>query len=183
MMHLTSDSSLTLVLSLMKEVADASTWKDKRVRIEHNCVGAIPPPERRALADMGVLLMHTPIYCQGSPLRSLLEEGIMVGIAPDGTTNPFIEIMMATSMQADPRENLTREQTVIAYTKTNAYAEFEESNKGMLKAGMLADLTVLSHDAFSVPTPQLPGIASVLTIIDGEIVYHDPDQISLEPAR
>lgn len=183
MMHLTSDSSLSVVLSLMKEVAEESIWKDKRVRIEHNCVGPIPPPQRNALKDMGVLLMHTPVYCQGSPLRSLLEQGVIMGIAPDGTTNPFIEIMIVTSMQSDPEENLTREQAVIAYTKANAYAEFEESNKGTLKEGMLADLTVLSQDVFSVPTPQLPATSSVLTMIDGEIVYHDPGQIGVERAR
>ncbi|WP_276500124.1 amidohydrolase family protein [Terrimonas pollutisoli] len=60
---------------------------------------------------------------------------------------------------------------MIAYAKTNAYAEFKEREKGMLKKGMLADLAVLSQDIFTIPAEQLPATVSVLTIIDGKIVY------------
>ena len=60
---------------------------------------------------------------------------------------------------------------MIAYTRTNAFAEFKEKEKGSLTKGMLADLAVLSEDIFSVPTEQLPAIQSVLTIVDGKIVY------------
>jgi predicted amidohydrolase YtcJ len=37
--------------------------------------------------------------------------------------------------------------------------------------GMLADLAVLSQDIFSIPAPQLPATKSVLTIVNGKIVY------------
>jgi predicted amidohydrolase YtcJ len=60
---------------------------------------------------------------------------------------------------------------VIAYTRTNAYAEFKEKEKGTLTKGMLADLAVLSQDIFTIPAKQLPATQSVLTIIDGQIVY------------
>ena len=125
-------------------------------------------------------MMHTPKYCMASPLRSLLEKGVAVGIAPDGTTNPFVDILMVTTMQADPKENLTREQAVIAYTKTNAYAEFAEKQKGTLAKGMLADLAVLSQDIFTIPNEQLPATQSVLTIVDGKIVYIQPKEINVK---
>jgi len=35
----------------------------------------------------------------------------------------------------------------------------------------LADLAVLSQDIFTIPNQQLPFITSVLTMIDGKIVY------------
>ena len=79
--------------------------------------------------------------------------------------------MVLTSQQANANENMTREQAVIAYTRTNAYAEFAEEYKGTLMPGMLADLAVLSQDIFTVPTQQLPGTKCLLTIIDGKIVY------------
>jgi predicted amidohydrolase YtcJ len=91
-----------------------------------------------------------------------------------GTTNPFIELMLITSTHANPKENLTREQAVIAYTRTNAFAEFMESEKGMLKKGMLADLAVLSQDIFTIPAEQLPTTHSVMTLVDGIIVYQLP---------
>ena len=171
MMHMTADSSFKVILSLMKQTGNPAQWKQKRVRIEHNCVGDISPAQRKDLKEMGILMMHTSWYCMASPLRSLVDDGVLVGISPDGTTNPFIEIMLMTTAAANPKENLTVEQAVIAYTKTNAFAEFKEKQKGILAKGMLADLVVLSQDIFSIPAQQLPATQSVMTIINGKIVY------------
>jgi predicted amidohydrolase YtcJ len=182
-MHMTADSSFGVVLSLMKEMASADQWRAKRVRLEHNCVGEfntgnISASNRKILKDLGILMMHTPKYCMGSPMRSLLDSGIIVGIAPDGTDNPFVEIMLMTSTHSNAKENLTVEQAVVAYTKTNAYAEFREKEKGTLTKGMLADLAVLSQDIFTIPAQQLPPTKSVLTIIDGKIVYQQSEDMN-----
>ncbi|MEP7232071.1 MAG: amidohydrolase family protein [Ginsengibacter sp.] len=173
MMHITADSSFEVVLYLIRKTASAEKFTSKRIRIEHNCVGPISVAQKAILKNYNILMMHTPKYCQGSPLRSLYNYGVVIGIAPDGTTNPFLDIMMCTSMQSDPAENLTREQAVIAYTKNNAYAEFAEKEKGTLMPGMLADLAVLSQDIFTIPTQQLPATKSVLTMIDGKIAYEE----------
>ena len=188
MMHITADSSFGMVLSLMKQMANGEKWKAKRVRIEHNCVGEVKTgnisvANRQILKDLGIIMMHTSWYCMASPLRSLLENGVMLGIAPDGTTNPFIEIMLMTSTHSNLKENLTVEQAVIAYTKTNAYAEFKEKEKGTLTKGMLADLAVLSQDIFTIPAQQLPATQSVLTMIDGKIVYQHLDSIEYKKLR
>ena len=85
-----------------------------------------------------------------------------------------------TSTHANPKENLTVEQAVVAYTKTNAYAEFKEKEKGTLMPGMLADLVVLSQDIFTVPPQQLSATQSVLTMIDGKILYQQPGSITMK---
>lgn len=173
MMHITGDSTMAIILSLMKQLAPNDVWKSKRVRIEHNTTIFITPAEVNDLKALGLLLMHTPQYNQTSALRSFMDRGIIVGISPDGSGNPFWDIMVVTSQQSDPSENITREQAVIAYTKTNAFAEFKEQEKGMLTRGRLADLTVLSQDIFTIPTGQLPATKSVLTMVNGKIVYRD----------
>lgn len=178
LMHITADSSFEVVLSLIQQTAPAGKFISKRIRVEHNCVGPISDTQKAMLKNYNILMMHTPKYCQGSPLRSLYDYGVVIGISPDGTTNPFFDIMMCTSMQSDPAENLTREQAVIAYTKNNAYAEFKEKEKGTLMPGMLADLAVLSQDIFTVPPGQLPATKSILTMIDGKIVYEDKKEES-----
>ncbi|MDU3836479.1 MAG: amidohydrolase family protein, partial [Enterobacter hormaechei] len=43
--------------------------------------------------------------------------------------------------------------------------------KGQIKAGQLADLAVLSKDYFRVPEEEIKGIESVLTVVNGDIVY------------
>lgn len=178
MIHIVGDSTLAVVLSLMKQMADVETWRSKRVRIEHNAMVNTTIEEINDIKVLGLLVMHTPKYNHSSHLRSFIEKGIMVGISPDGTTNPFWDIMSVTSMQTNPAENITREQAVIAYTKTNAFAEFKENEKGTVTKGKLADLAVLSQDIFTIPLEQLPAIKSVLTIIDGKIVYQEPENFS-----
>ncbi len=175
MIHIVGDSTLAVVLSLMKQMARGEIWRSKRVRIEHNPTANITAEETNKIKELGLLVMHTPKYNHSGHLRSLIEKGITVGISPDGTINPFWDIMNVTSMQTNPAENISREQAVIAYTKTNAYAEFMEKEKGTLAKGMLADLAVLSQDIFTIATEQLPAIHSVLTIIDGKILYQQPE--------
>jgi predicted amidohydrolase YtcJ len=115
--------------------------------------------------------VHTPQYGMANPLRDWVAMGIKIAIGPDAMINPFLNIMIMTTRQTDPKENMTREQAVIAYTKGAAYAEFTEKNKGTLAKGMLADLAVLSQDIFAIPSQQLPATYSVMTIIDGKIRY------------
>ncbi len=173
LMHITADSSFGIVLKLIKESGTAEQWKPLRVRFEHNDVGIPTKDQRKIMKEYGVMMMHTPKLAMliNSPVRSLISDGILVGISPDGTTNPFFDIMMITSQHTNPSENITIEQAVVAYTKTNAFAEFKEKEKGMLRKGMLADLVVLSQDIFTIPVQQLPATVSVLTMIDGKIVY------------
>lgn len=171
MMHISGDSVFGIILNLVKESGTAKQWRSLRLRIEHNMIGNPSKEQRKLLRDYGVLIMHTPKYNSASPLRSLLEDGITVGISPDGTTHPFFELLMITNRQSQPAENLTMQQAVTAFTKTNAYAEFREWEKGMLVKGMLADLVVLSQDIFTIPANKILSTKSVLTMIDGKIVY------------
>jgi hypothetical protein len=85
--------------------------------------------------------------------------------------NPYLNIMFATTHPDRPSEAITREQAVIAYTATSAYAEFAEKDKGTLEPGKLADLAVLSQDIFTVPLQDLPKTESILTLVGGKVVY------------
>jgi predicted amidohydrolase YtcJ len=123
------------------------------------------------------------------PFGSLLKAGIPLAIGSDGQTttpdlpmedpfradtemNPYLNIMFATHDPFRPEESITREQAVIAYTLTSAYAEFAEKEKGSLESGKLADLAVLSQDLFEVSATDLPKIESLLTMVGGKIVYN-----------
>jgi len=105
------------------------------------------------------------------PMRTLLDNDIPLAIGGDGPFNPYLNIMLATIHPNNPREAITREEAVIAYTYGSAYAEFKENEKGTLTKGKLADLTVLSQDIFTIDTDKLPQTESMLTFIGGKIVY------------
>ena len=67
------------------------------------------------------------------------------------------------------------------YTRANTWFSNEEGIKGQIKVGQLADFAVLSDDYFSVPEDDIRHIESVLTVVDGKIVYGDRDFKSLDP--
>jgi predicted amidohydrolase YtcJ len=108
---------------------------------------------------------------QFQPFHSLIDAGIPVAIGSDGAWNPYLNIMLASTFGRHPAEAISREQAVVAYTLTSAYAEFAENDKGSLEPDKLADLAVLSQYIFSVPANDLPKTESVLTMVGGKIVY------------
>jgi predicted amidohydrolase YtcJ len=180
MMHIVGDSALNTVLAMMKKAASCSKWQKLRVRIEHN-VGYSSNIEEQMneIKSLNLVMMHTPMYARQSPFRSLIRKGIKVGISPDGLTNPYVNIMIVTSQQTNPDENITREEAVIAYTKNNAYAEFTDNIKGTLTKGKVADLAVLSQNIFTVTVNKLPETKSLLTMVGGKIIYSNKEMNSV----
>jgi predicted amidohydrolase YtcJ len=71
----------------------------------------------------------------------------------------------------DPSEAITREQALKIYTINNAYASFEESIKGSIEPGKLADMAILTDDILNCPIDKIKDIESVLTILGGKIIY------------
>ena len=103
-------------------------------------------------------------------MRSLLDNDISFAIGSDGPVNPFLNLMLAISHPDNPKEAITLQEAVIAYTLGSAYAEFTENEKGSLVKGKLADLAVLSQNIFEKAPDRLPSTESILTILGGEIV-------------
>jgi hypothetical protein len=81
-----------------------------------------------------------------------------------------------------PDSNLvSREEALRLYTQGSAWFSREEQKKGMLAEGQLADLIALSDDFFSVPEDRIGAIESLLTIVNGKVVYAAGPFKSLDP--
>jgi hypothetical protein len=70
-----------------------------------------------------------------------------------------------------PAQRITIEQALRAYTSAGAYASFEETSKGQLAPGMLADIIVFSHDLFKIDPLKIHETRVVLTVFDGKVLY------------
>jgi predicted amidohydrolase YtcJ len=70
-----------------------------------------------------------------------------------------------------PEERISIEEAIKAYTYNTAYANFEETTKGSIEAGKLADLTVLSKNLLKIAPQDYLTTDVVYTIVDGKIVY------------
>jgi predicted amidohydrolase YtcJ len=66
---------------------------------------------------------------------------------------------------------MTREEALRTYTINAAYAAFEETQKGSLVAGKLADIAVLSKDIMTVPDAEIPTAVVDFTIVGGKVKY------------
>lgn len=83
---------------------------------------------------------------------------------PDGPLAPLKVLESAVP-------TLTLEKALQAYTVNGAYASYDEQRKGFLKAGMLADIAILSENIFSVAPERLSSVKVAYTIFDGRVVY------------
>ena len=169
---------------------------DLRWRIEHaqHLNGADIP----RFAALGVIASMQPVHAtsDGSwvgdrlgPAR--LEEGAYVwwkllasgASLAAGTDVPVEDVdpianyyAAVTRRLADGRvltegQKLTRLEALRVLTMGNAFAAFEESIKGSLTVGKLADVTVLSKDITTVPDDDIRSARVVYTIVGGQIVY------------
>ncbi len=181
MVHVSGYASAKAMLEAMQGTGGSRVWATKRVRFEHGdgILSDLVP----LVKALGVVVVQNPTHFdlgailpgahlgRVQPLRSLLEAGIPVAIGSDGPMNPYLNILLASVHPNRHEEAITREQAVVAYTLTAAYAQFAEKEKGSLEKGKLADLAVLSQDIFSVPGDELPKTESVLTLVGGKTVY------------
>ena len=68
-------------------------------------------------------------------------------------------------------QKMSRAEALKSYTWNGAYAAKEESLKGSLAPGKLADITVLSKDIMTIPEDQIPSTRAVYTIVGGKIAF------------
>jgi predicted amidohydrolase YtcJ len=74
-----------------------------------------------------------------------------------------------TVFYADQR--MSRMEALKSMTINGAYAAFEEGNRGSLKPGKYADITVLSKDILEVPEAEIPSAKVAYTIVGGKVLY------------
>lgn len=119
---------------------------------------------------------HTP------PVAKMLEYGLPVGLGTDATRvasyNPWTALYWLVSgrtvggLQMYSENNrLSRDIALELWTAGSAWFSTEQGKKGRIKVGQLADLVVLSKDYFSVQEEEIKGIESVMTVVDGKVVY------------
>jgi predicted amidohydrolase YtcJ len=118
------------------------------------------------------------------PIVTALKMGIPVGGGTDAhrvmTYNPFVSLRWMLDGKTaggiamrGPEELPSRTEALRLYSQGSAWFSFDEKARGSLAAGQLADLAVLSQDYLTVPTEEIGGIVSLLTMVGGRVVYAD----------
>jgi hypothetical protein len=119
---------------------------------------------------------HTP------PIKRIMDAGVKISAGTDATRvasyDPWVSIAWLVTgktvggLRLYPERNcLDRETALRMWTENTTWFSNEESKKGNIKVGQLADLAVLDRDYFEVPADDIRHLQSVLTIVDGKPVY------------
>ncbi len=192
--HSNGDVAIDMVLGLYERLQKEYPRKDPRFRLEHctlinddlvrriKAVGAIPTP------------FSTYVYWHGEKmkeygaarldrmfaLRSFLDAGVRATFASDYPPGPFEPMMGLQSMVTrtdmkgtvwGARQKISVDEAIRVATLHGAYASFEESQKGSLESGKLADLVVLGRDPYREPPSSLVTIPIERTMVGGRWVY------------
>lgn len=117
------------------------------------------------------------------PWRSLLDAGARLA---NGTDTPVEEVnplpclyASVTRKRADtgleffPEQKMTREEALLSYTIWNAYAAFEENEKGSLTPGKLADIVVLSKNLLTCAETEILTAKVLKTIVGGKLAFEN----------
>jgi predicted amidohydrolase YtcJ len=195
-MHWANDASVGQLLDIFESVNKEVPIKDLRWSIAHLNDASEQSLKRMKALGVGWTVQDA-MYFGGDQFRQTsgveaarrappVVTGAKLGVAMGAGTdahrvasyNPFTALQWFLDGKTvsgvairGPEETPSRIEALRLYTLGSAWFSFDETQRGSLEVGKLADLAVLSKDYMTVPVDQIGGIESLLTMVGGKIVY------------
>jgi predicted amidohydrolase YtcJ len=205
--HATYDESISRMLNVFEEVNREIPFTDMKWFFDH-CETISDRSLERVKALGGGIAIQDRMAFQGEyfldrygkqaaeqtpPVRKMLDLGIPVGAGTDATRvasyNPWLSLYWLVAGKTvggaslySEANRLSREEALQLYTQGSSWFSGENGKKGAITVGQLADVIALTEDYFTVPEENIKGIESVLTVVDGKIVYGSGEFHNLDPA-
>lgn len=194
--HAVGDMGVRWVLDAYENAQKLNGRRDSRHRVEH--IELIHPQDLHRFKELGVLAsmqpLHSPMQVDETdiwPMRvgrqrwplsfawqTLRESEAMLVFGSDWpvvTQDPLRGVSNAVNRTpwepGMPEQRQTLMDTLLAYTRDAAFAEFQEHQKGQVREGYLADLVLLPRDIFQIPSAEIADLRPVMTMVDGRVVF------------
>ncbi|MEQ1922537.1 MAG: amidohydrolase family protein, partial [Pyrinomonadaceae bacterium] len=115
--------------------------------------------------------------------RTLLDSGAILAFGSDSPVaplNPLFGVYAAVTRRTlddknpngwIPEQKISVDETVRAFTYGSAYGEFQESVKGTLEVGKVADFVILSDDIFMIDPVKIRDVKVLTTVVNGKVVF------------
>lgn len=193
--HATYGESIERDLAVIEKVNRATPLNGLRWIVDH-AETVTDDQLKRIKALGGGIAVQNRMYFQGEsywkrygaqtrqmpPIRKMLELGVPVGLGTDGTRvssyGPWPAIYWAVTGKTagglatwQAADVLSRHEALKLMTQGSAWMSGEEAEKGRLVPGQYADLAVLPHDYFTMDVARIKDLESVLTVVNGQVVY------------
>jgi predicted amidohydrolase YtcJ len=196
--HAIGDRAINTILNFYERAEKENDPRDRRFRIEH--AQHLLKSDIPRFAALHVIASMQPYHAIDDgrwaaeridaerirttyAFRSLLDSGAVLAFGSDWPVAPMVPLMgiyaAVTRRTLDgknpggwvPEQKVSVAEALHAYTVGSAFAEREESIKGSLAPGKLADLVVLSEDIFHIDPVEIANTRVEMTVFDGKIVY------------
>jgi predicted amidohydrolase YtcJ len=191
------------VRNVIDAYTSAQVGPADRFRVEH--LQVISPPDVPRLVSHGIIASMQPTHATSDMYwaedrlgpervkgayawRTILNAGGRLALGSDfpvELVNPFHGIHAAVTRQDQknwpaggwyPDQRLTLAEAIRGFTLDAAYAAFEETSRGTIEPGKLADLTIVEGDLFSMPATDLFKAKVRYTVVGGEVVFDSAQQ-------
>lgn len=169
-----------------------------RFRVEH--LQVIAPSDVPRLVNRGIIASMQPTHATSDMYwaedrvgaervkgayawRTILDAGGRLALGSDfpvEAVNPFFGIYAAVTRQDQagtppggwyPNQGLTLAEAIRGFSLDAAYAAFQETSRGTIEPGKLADFTIVEGDLLATPPAELFKAKVRATVVGGEIVY------------
>jgi len=205
-LHISYNENITTFLDALEAINDKAPLDGLRWSIEHaetitpeniarvkKLGGGISLDMKMAMHGDGFIKTYNVEKAQQTPrLRELVDSGIPLAITTDAfrasSYNPWIGISwMTTGKSVSGSEilaknnRLTREEALKLVTVGPTWFENQEGEMGKIIPGHFADFALLNKDYFAIPEEEIKTISSVLTVVDGRVVFGAEDYSELSP--
>jgi predicted amidohydrolase YtcJ len=191
--HSNGDREIDMVLAAIERAQARNPRPDARHRIEHASVMNQSLLDRAKKAGV-ILVFHSYMWEHGDklasygekrltmmhPYRTAIDMGIHVAGHSDSTVSAADPLLRIQDMVTRKGENgvvygvnqrVSVEEAIKAWTLDGGYATFEETDKGSITPGKLADFAVLRKDPRKVPPDTIKDIVIDATYIGGKNVW------------
>jgi len=198
--HAIGDRGNRVVLDAFEALGDA-TGK-RRHRVEH--VQILDVQDIPRFVALGVVASMQPTHATSDmpwvedrlgperlagayAWRSLLDTGATLAFGSDAPIelhDPWLGIYAAVTRQDAtgqppsgwlPEQRLGVEEALAAFSSGAARAVGAEDDRGVIRVGAIADLSVVDRDPTAAGADRLPTVRTRLTIVAGEVVYRAPE--------
>lgn len=199
--HAIGDRANNFLLDAFEVAIKANGSKERRFRIEH--AQHLRPADLPRFAALGVFPSMQPYHAADDgrwaltrigperikttyAFKSLLDAKARLVFGSDwpvAPLDPLLGVKAAVTRQTIdgkqpdgfvPAEKISVDETLRAYTTTNAYSMFFERAVGALVVGKQADLVVLDRNLLTAPLAVIDSAKVRRTIVAGKTVYRAP---------
>jgi predicted amidohydrolase YtcJ len=198
--HAIGDRAINTQLNIFERVESENGTRDRRFRIEH--AQHLSASDIPRFAKLGVIPSMQPYHAIDDgrwaervigperakltyAFKSLNDAGARLAFGSDwfvAPPTPLLGIYAAVTRRTldgknpggwIPEQKISVEDALKAYTINGAYASFDDSIKGSIERGKLADIVLIDRDITRIPPEQIADARVKMTIVGGRVVYGD----------